>query len=65
VSYHDPYVPALEENGHTFASVPLTGQALAAADCVLIVTDHTSLDNDQIRTQAKLTVDTRHALARR
>jgi UDP-N-acetyl-D-glucosamine dehydrogenase len=65
VSYHDPYVPALEENGHTFASVPLTGQALAAADCVLIVTDHTSLDYDLIRTHAKLTVDTRHALARR
>jgi len=65
VSYHDPYVPALEENGHKFASVPLTAQALAAADCVLIVTDHTSLDYDLIRTHAKLTVDTRHALARR
>ena len=65
VSYHDPYVPALEENGHKFASVPLTAQALAAADCVLIVTDHTSLDYDLIRTHAKLTVDTRHALALR
>lgn len=65
VSYHDPFVAALVENGHRFASVPLTKAALEQADCVLIVTDHTSLDYDLIRKHAKLTVDTRHALGRR
>ncbi len=65
VSYHDPFVAALVENGHRFASVPLTRAALEQADCVLIVTDHTSLDYDLIRKHAKLTVDTRHALGRR
>src|ERR1044071_4367052 len=40
VTYHDPYVPRFEEDGHAFASVPLTAESLAAADCVMIVTDH-------------------------
>src|ERR1051326_5314978 len=32
VTYHDPYVPRFEEDGHQFASVPLTAETLAAAD---------------------------------
>jgi UDP-N-acetyl-D-glucosamine dehydrogenase len=63
VSYHDPFVPTLEENGHKFASVPLTAKVLQQADCVLIVTDHTALDYDLIRRESKLIVDTRHAMA--
>ncbi|HET8635193.1 MAG TPA: nucleotide sugar dehydrogenase [Gemmatimonadales bacterium] len=63
VSYHDPFVPQLEENGHRFASIPLTSRVLQQADCVLIVTDHTALDYDLIRRDAKLIVDTRHAMA--
>ena len=65
VSYHDPYVPKLEEDGHQYASVPLDAAALRAADCVLIVTDHSSIDYGLIRQHAPLVVDTRHALARR
>jgi UDP-N-acetyl-D-glucosamine dehydrogenase len=63
VSYHDPFVPTLEENGHKIASVPLTAKVLQQADCVLIVTDHTALDYDLIRRESKLIVDTRHAMA--
>ncbi len=63
VAYHDPFVPTLEENGHRFESVPLTGRELQQADCVLIVTDHSALDYDLIRREAKLIVDTRHAMA--
>jgi UDP-N-acetyl-D-glucosamine dehydrogenase len=63
VSYHDPFVPTLEENGHRFASVPLTAEALQQADCVLIVTDHSALDYGLIRRHARLIVDTRHAMA--
>lgn len=65
VSYHDPYVPVLQENGHQFASVPLTATALAGSDCVLIVTDHTALDYELIRRHAPLIVDTRHVMAKR
>ncbi len=64
VVYHDPYVPAFEEDGHRFVSVPLTKETVAGADCVMIVTDHSSLDYDLIRANARATVDTRNALRR-
>ena len=64
VAYHDPFVPAFEEDGHRFESVPLTSATVAAADCVMIVTDHSSLDYQLIRRQARSIVDTRNALAR-
>src|SRR5439155_1163010 len=53
VAYHDPYVPRFEEDGHQFASVPLTAETLAAADCVMIVTDHSALDYELIRRHAR------------
>ncbi|HEX3274166.1 MAG TPA: nucleotide sugar dehydrogenase [Gemmatimonadales bacterium] len=62
VSYHDPHVPAFEEDGHEFRSVPLDPATVAAADCVMIVTDHTAVDYHMIKRQAKLVVDTRHAM---
>jgi UDP-N-acetyl-D-glucosamine dehydrogenase len=64
VSYHDPYVPAFEEDGHRFASVPLTAGTIKAADCVMIVTDHSSLDYGLIAANARAIVDTRNALRR-
>jgi UDP-N-acetyl-D-glucosamine dehydrogenase len=64
VGYHDPYVPTFEEDGHRFTSAPLTRESLAAADCVMIVTDHTSLDYELIRNSARSIVDTRNALRR-
>jgi UDP-N-acetyl-D-glucosamine dehydrogenase len=64
VAYHDPYVPRFEEDGHPFASVPLTAETLAAADCVMIVTDHSALDYELIRRHARAVVDTRNALRR-
>jgi UDP-N-acetyl-D-glucosamine dehydrogenase len=65
VSYHDPYVPRFEENGHRYESVPLTQATVAAADCIMIVTDHDVLDYPLIRDNARRVVDTRNALARR
>ena len=32
------------EDGHEFRSVPLDAETVAAADCVMIVTDHTAVD---------------------
>jgi UDP-N-acetyl-D-glucosamine dehydrogenase len=64
VGYHDPYVPAFEEDGHRFASVPLSAETIKAADCVMIVTDHSSLDYGLIAANARAIVDTRNALRR-
>jgi UDP-N-acetyl-D-glucosamine dehydrogenase len=64
VSYHDPFVPSFEEDGHRFSSVPLTGEVIGAADCVMIVTDHSVLDYDLIGRTARAIVDTRNALRR-
>ncbi|MGH7559923.1 MAG: nucleotide sugar dehydrogenase, partial [Gemmatimonadales bacterium] len=65
VSYHDPYVTCFEENGHRYASVPLTAESVGAADCVMIVTDHDAVDYGLVRKHARRVVDTRNALARR
>jgi len=62
VSYSDPHVPVLSENGHEFRSVPLSPDTVAAADCIMIVTDHSTVDYRMIRRHAKLVVDTRNAM---
>jgi UDP-N-acetyl-D-glucosamine dehydrogenase len=62
VAYHDPFVARFEEDGHPFTSVPLTAETLAAADCVMIVTDHSNLDYGLVGRHARCVVDTRNAL---
>jgi UDP-N-acetyl-D-glucosamine dehydrogenase len=62
VSYYDPYVPVLSENGHELRSVALTPDLVATVDCVLVVTDHTIVDYRMIKRKAKLIVDTRNAI---
>ncbi|AGA70631.1 nucleotide sugar dehydrogenase [Desulfitobacterium dichloroeliminans LMG P-21439] len=64
ISYHDPYIPVIEPHGGStmhLDSIELTDEALAAADCVLILTDHSSIDYDRIVDKANLVVDTRNA----
>src|SRR5262249_34281474 len=64
VSYSDPFVPKLRADGvlpHAMESVdPMEGAA--AADCVVIVTDHKWFDYRCIVEASKLIVDTRNAL---
>jgi UDP-N-acetyl-D-glucosamine dehydrogenase len=62
VTYSDPHVPRFREDGQEFKSVELTPEVVAAADCVMIVTDHTAVDYRMIKRKAKLVVDTRNAL---
>ena len=64
VSYADPFTPQLSLDGHKLAAVPPTPEALAAADCVLILTNHSSFDYASIVDRASLVVDTRNALKR-
>jgi UDP-N-acetyl-D-glucosamine dehydrogenase len=58
VSYHDPHVPELAENGLVLRSVPLEPSAY---DCVVIVTDHSTIDYDALVDEAQLVVDLRNA----
>ena len=62
VSYFDPHVPRFREDGQEFRSVELTPEVVAAADCVIVVTDHTAVDYRMIKRHAKLVVDTRNAI---
>ncbi|MBA3497720.1 MAG: nucleotide sugar dehydrogenase [Gemmatimonadales bacterium] len=62
VSYSDPHVPKFAEDGHEFRSVPLTPETVAAADCIMIVTDHSAVDYRMIKRTARLVVDTRNAM---
>src|SRR5688500_3140976 len=62
VAYSDPHVPRVREDGKEFRSVELTPDRVAAADCVMIVTDHTAVDYQMIKRKAKLIVDTRNAI---
>src|SRR5262249_10319505 len=65
VEYHDPFVKAVRlEDGTTLKSVALTAKALRAADCVLLLTDHSHVDYKQLRQEAALILDTRNCLAR-
>lgn len=60
VSYSDPHVPKLKLDGLDLAAEPES--AAAAADCVVIVTDHSDFDYAVLVRQARLIVDTRNAL---
>jgi UDP-N-acetyl-D-glucosamine dehydrogenase len=64
VRYHDPLVPQLDEGGIRMESEALTDSALASADCVVVITDHALFDWQQVAEQARLVVDTRHAINR-
>jgi UDP-N-acetyl-D-glucosamine dehydrogenase len=67
VTYHDPYVPVVyADHGDPervlASSVALTEEALAAADCVVVTTDHSCVDYAWVCRHARLVVDTRNAM---
>ena len=64
VSFHDPYVERIREEGTEHEGVPLTADGLAAVDAVVIVTDHDNVDYELVVAHAPLVVDTRNATAR-
>ena len=61
ISYNDPHVPHVRVNHHEYDSVPVTKETLKGADCVLITTDHSSYDYEEIVKYAKCVIDTRNA----
>lgn len=64
VTFHDPHVRVLREDGMELTSVPLDPQTLAQSDCVIIVTDHSAVDYGLVAQHAPIVVDTRRALRR-
>lgn len=62
VSYHDPYIPAISHDDWTLQSVEDLMSQVKAADCVAVITNHSSYDYPAILETASLIVDTRNAL---
>ena len=66
VTYHDPFVGRIDgdrwSGGQDMDSVACTSDAIAASDCVVVLTDHTDIDYGEIASRAKLVVDTRNAI---
>ncbi|HSN76324.1 MAG TPA: nucleotide sugar dehydrogenase, partial [Anaerolineae bacterium] len=60
VRYHDPYVAQFAHNGHGLRSEAELDPALRAADCVVIVTDHSVYDWPHVNQMATALVDTRN-----
>lgn len=65
VNYHDPYIPELEVGDATYNSVSLADERLHTADCVIIATDHSTIDVDRLVDETSMIFDTRNATAHR
>jgi UDP-N-acetyl-D-glucosamine dehydrogenase len=60
VSFHDPFISKIIEDGHTVRGVELTAKMLQETDAVVIVTDHRSVDYQFVMDNATLIVDSRN-----
>jgi UDP-N-acetyl-D-glucosamine dehydrogenase len=60
VAYHDPHVAHV--TGLAMDSVALTSERIAAADCVVIATNHRAVDLAPVVAGARLVVDLRNAV---
>jgi len=64
VSYNDPWIPKLHTTrkyNFQMESTSITQEFLAKMDAVIIVTDHTNYDFDEIVRHSNLVIDTRNA----
>lgn len=61
VTYSDPYVPSIQVEQTTYTADG-NPDLIAQADCVVIITDHKSIDYAALVENAQLIVDTRNAL---
>ena len=61
VEYNDPYIPILELGKRSLTSVTFEADILQAADCVVVVTNHSSYDWEMVVGSSRLVIDTRNA----
>ena len=64
VNYHDPYIPRISHDDWSLESVPNLIESTQNSDCVVIVTDHSDYDFENILERAALIIDTRNALGK-
>jgi UDP-N-acetyl-D-glucosamine dehydrogenase len=58
----DPHIDTFEDHhGRVYHTTPLTDDLLASADCVVIITQHSSFDYERIVAHSHVVVDTRNA----
>lgn len=63
VFYHDPYIPQVtDEYGRNWQSVELTDELLLSMDCVVIATNHSIFEIENIVKKSKLVVDMQNAV---
>jgi UDP-N-acetyl-D-glucosamine dehydrogenase len=66
VSYSDPHVPTLSgrllQGGIDLEHVDLGSVAPDTYDCIVVVTDHSAFNYDDVQRAAKVVVDTRNAI---
>lgn len=62
VTYHDPYIPQLSHENIKLSSVPNLMAAVESVDCVVIITNHSEYDYQQIYEKASCVMDARNAL---
>ncbi len=61
VTYADPHVASVRMDDTVMRATRLTDTALKAADCVVILTDHSAFDYQHICTTAPMVMDCRNA----
>jgi UDP-N-acetyl-D-glucosamine dehydrogenase len=64
VTYHDPYINHLDHDDWQMDSQTDLLESVEAADCVVIVTNHSAYDYPAILAKSSLLVDTRNALGK-
>ncbi|MBN1921636.1 MAG: nucleotide sugar dehydrogenase [Anaerolineae bacterium] len=62
VSFHDPHVSAFHHDGMAMTGESDLEAALDAADCVVVATDHSAYDWEDIARRTRVLVDTRHVI---
>ncbi|MCK9167499.1 MAG: nucleotide sugar dehydrogenase [Bacteroidales bacterium] len=63
VQYHDPHIPVVQtHHGASLKSIPLTAEALAKADVVVLTTNHSAFDVDFIQEHSQMIVDMRNMI---
>ena len=62
MSYADPHVPSIRFDGGTLEAVAADAEQLAAADLVVVATDHSAFDPALVASTAPLVVDGRNLL---
>lgn len=64
VSYNDPYIPQVQLSQESLNSIDITKESLSSMDGVVIATNHSGYDMEQIVAWSKLVFDTRGATRR-